>query len=55
MTTLRELFKKSKQSIDANYKKAKDDLKWIPKISFKEGIRKTFEWYKSNIRLLKTT
>jgi len=30
--------------------KAKNSLGWIPKVSLDEGIRKTMEWYKSNIR-----
>ena len=30
--------------------KAKNSLGWLPKVSLDEGIRKTMEWYKSNIR-----
>ena len=30
--------------------KAKNSLGWFPQFSLEEGIRKTMEWYKSNIR-----
>ena len=30
--------------------RAKNSLVWSPKVSLDEGIRKTMEWYKSNIR-----
>lgn len=30
--------------------KVKNSLGWFPKVSLDEGIRKTMEWYKSNIR-----
>ena len=28
--------------------KARNELGWEPKISFKEGLKKTIEWYKNN-------
>ena len=35
--------------------KAKDLLGWIPKISLDDGIKKTMEWYKTNIKTPKNT
>ncbi|MEE9176186.1 MAG: NAD-dependent epimerase/dehydratase family protein, partial [Thermodesulfobacteriota bacterium] len=31
--------------------KAKNSLGWFPKISLDEGIQKTMEWYKANVKL----
>ena len=31
-----------------DYSKAKNELKWEPKINFNDGLRKTIEWYKKN-------
>ena len=31
-------------------KEAKENLDWTPKISLDEGIKKTIEWYRKNIR-----
>lgn len=39
-----------KTKLCLNITKAKDSLGWFPKVSLDEGIRKTMEWYKSNIR-----
>ena len=39
---------KTKLSLDIT--RAKNSLVWFPKVSLDEGIRKTMEWYKSNIR-----
>lgn len=33
-------------------KKAKKELNWSPKVSLKEGLVKTFEWYRDNMNLL---
>jgi len=38
---------KTKLCLDCT--KAKNSIKWYPKTSLEEGIRKTIEWYKSNI------
>ena len=31
-----------------DYKKAKNELGWAPKVKFKDGLIKTIEWYKNN-------
>lgn len=31
-----------------NFSKIKNELGWIPQISFEEGLQKTIEWYKEN-------
>ena len=31
-----------------DFKKAKKDLNWTPKISFSEGLEKTVNWYVNN-------
>ena len=36
-----------------NFNKAKRELKWYPKTSFKIGIKKTIGWYKKNLGLFK--
>lgn len=38
-----------KTKLCLDIKKAKRDLGWEPKVSLDEGIKKTMEWYKSNI------
>lgn len=37
----------------ADIEKAKEILKWEPKINLDEGIRRTVEWYEENIRWVK--
>ncbi|MFA7364949.1 MAG: dTDP-glucose 4,6-dehydratase [Patescibacteria group bacterium] len=32
-----------------DFSKAKEELKWEPKISFEEGLKNTIDWYKNNI------
>jgi len=39
-----------KTKLCLDYSKAKNMFGWIPKITLEEGIRKTMEWYKSNIK-----
>jgi nucleoside-diphosphate-sugar epimerase len=39
---------KTKLSLDIT--RAKSSLVWSPKVSLDEGIRRTMEWYKANIR-----
>ena len=36
------------QKID--FSKAKNELKWMPKTNFFEGISKTIKWYKENYK-----
>ena len=36
------------QIIVSNIKKAKKELNWKPKLSFKETIELTVDWYKSH-------
>ncbi|MEI7810523.1 MAG: dTDP-glucose 4,6-dehydratase [bacterium] len=31
-----------------DFTKAKEELGWIPEVTFEEGIKKTIEWYKNN-------
>ncbi len=38
----------TKLSLDST--KAKERLGWVPKVSLEEGIRKTLEWHRENIR-----
>ena len=33
-----------------NCEKAKKELKWVPKKSFKEGLQETFNWFNLRIR-----
>jgi len=37
-----------------NSNKIRKELKWQPKISFNEGIKKTFEWYLNNMKYYKS-
>lgn len=37
----------------ADIKKAKDVLKWHPKVSLKEGLKKTVEWFSEHMHLYK--
>ena len=41
------------QAQKLNFNKAKKDLKWSPKIDFKNGILKTLNWYRDNLHLFK--
>ncbi len=42
-----------KTSLVLDITKAKNSLGWFPKVSLDEGIRKTIEWYKSNVITIK--
>ena len=37
-----------------NSKKIRNHLKWKPKVSFNEGIKKTINWYLNNRSFLKS-
>jgi dTDP-glucose 4,6-dehydratase len=37
-----------------NSNKIKKKLKWTPKITFENGIKKTFQWYMKNSRYYKS-
>ncbi|OGS08511.1 MAG: hypothetical protein A2270_10985 [Elusimicrobia bacterium RIFOXYA12_FULL_51_18] len=40
-----------KTSLRLNIDKAGEDLGWRPKVSLEEGIKRTLEWYRQNIRI----
>jgi nucleoside-diphosphate-sugar epimerase len=39
------------KTVFANIEKARKVLSWKPKYSIKEGLKKTYDWYKKNIQL----
>ena len=39
------------KTVFANIEKARKDLSWKPRYSIKEGLKKTYDWYKKNIQL----
>lgn len=47
LTFMKDRFGQVQQHI-ATYKKAKETLGFVPKVSFDEGLEKTIKWYKEN-------